>query len=327
MIRKVIARTAALGGLGSYGYYMYINYEDARAKEAKTHVPPFKMMLYRWIPVNAMTRLAGRFAEAEIPSSLRFPVFGLYSKLFGCSMEESLIPLDQFNTFQDFFTRSLRSGSRPVDVQSDLVCPSDGKILAMGSINPPFTRSSSGETMVFPEQIKGVSYALKDLVTPEIFEKFVHRKDPIYYCTIYLAPGDYHRFHSPTEWKQTDAPVPIPGEVLSVAPYMMRWVKQLLCVNVRTILAGSWKYGNFTMIPVGATNVSSIEIEDKLISDPRSRHSRGDPIGMFKMGSTVVLLFNAPPNFQWAPSVGDRVRMGAPLGAVPKTYRFINGIL
>lgn len=319
--RRILGRLAATGGLGSYGYYMYVNYEDARAKEQKTHVPPFRMMMYRWLPVTTMTRLAGSFAETTIPQSLRVPVYGLYAKMFGCNMEESVGGLGDFVNFQEFFTRRVKSDSRPVDSEAALVAPSDGRIMAMGRIDPPFAEAN-GETMLFPEQIKGVSYPLKELVTQEVYDDLSRSKNkPIYYCTIYLAPGDYHRFHSPTEWRQNGKATLVPGEVLSVAPYMMRWVRNLLCLNVRSIISGSWSHGHFSMIPVGATNVSSIQL------DPTKKIlKRGDQVGMFRMGSTVVLLFHGPPNFTWVPSVGDRIKMGQPLGQIPRTYRFINGL-
>lgn len=279
------------------------------------------------MPVNAMTRLAGKIAVVEIPESLRSPIFGLYSWVFGSNLDEAVPSAAKgYINFQSFFTRRLQDGARPVSLGSELVSPADGRILSMGRIEVPLV-IESGQPLVFPEQIKGVSYPLQDLVPKALFERLTKTSRPIHYCTIYLSPGDYHRFHSPASWTQEGAPARIQGEVLSVAPYMMRWVRSLLCLNERAVLGGTWKHGTFAMIPVGATNVRSIDLESKADAS-NARYEKGEPIGTFKLGSTIVLLFHAPESFKWSPeSVGEKIRMGQSLGTVPKSYRFINGLI
>jgi phosphatidylserine decarboxylase len=279
------------------------------------------------MPINAMTKLAGSMAIVKIPESLRSPIFGLYSWVFGCNLAEAEPSTAKgYTTFQSFFTRRLQEGARPVDLGSDLVSPADGCILSMGRIEVPLV-IEAGQPLAFPEQIKGVSYPLQELVPKAVFERLTRTSKPIHYCTIYLSPGDYHRFHSPASWTQDGAPARIHGEVLSVAPYMMRWVRGLLCLNERTVLGGSWKYGAFAMIPVGATNVSSIDLEPKAEAS-NAKYEKGEPVGTFKLGSTVVLLFHAPEGFRWSPeSVGEKIRMGQSLGTVPRSYRFISGLL
>lgn len=283
--------------------------------------------MYRLLPVNAMTRLAGHMASLEIPPALRGPIYGLYSAIFGCRMDEAAAPFDGYSTFNQFFTRELKDGARVVDTSADLVSPADGRVMAVGRIEVPMARDPlDGGALAFPEAIKGVSYPLKQLVTPSVFAKLTASKDrPLHYCTIYLAPGDYHRFHSPANWTKEHEPEHIHGEVLSVAPFMMRWAKRLLCLNERTVLSGNWRYGAMTMIPVGATNVSSIQLTRDVEETRSLNMAKGDLVGMFEMGSTVVLLFHAPPDFQWAPRVGDSIKMGAPLGRVPRQYFLIDG--
>lgn len=307
--RRFTGRLLFGSAAAGYGYYMYANYMDARSMEQRTGVPAAKMTMYRILPVNLMTHLAGKFAALEIPSGLRLPLFGLYAKMFGCNIDEADRPLVEYLTFNEFFARGLKTGSRPID-KSLLVAPSDGKVLAVGTIEPPF--ASQG---VFPEQIKGVSYPLKDLVTDDVYAQLVSSKKPIHYCTIYLAPGDYHRFHSPTDWTQETAPVSVAGQVLSVAPFMMKWVKGLLCLNQRTILSGHWAHGRFTMIPVGATNVSSIVID----KEGPNKRQKGEQVGAFRMGSTVVLIFQAPKDFTWTRQPGETIKMGQALGDLPRS--------
>lgn len=273
-----------------------------------------------------MTKLAGKMAVVEIPEGLRQPVFGLYSWAFGCNLKEAELPSPKaYSTFQSFFTRRLQTGSRPINKSAELVSPADGRILSMGRIEVPLA-TEAGQPLVFPEQIKGVSYPLKDLVPKQVFDRLTKTNKPIHYCTIYLSPGDYHRFHSPASWTQQGEPARIQGELLSVAPYMMRWVRNLVCLNERTVIGGIWRHGAFAMIPVGATNVSSIELEQK-VSSKTASYDKGEPIGTFKLGSTVVLLFHAPETFKWSPeAVGAKIKMGQSLGTVPTTYHFINGL-
>lgn len=304
---------------------MFTNYSDAKKKEEETGCPAHKLTMARVLPINLMTKCAGAFASLTIPEVLRAPVFSLYGLIFGCKMVEAQLPRKSFSTFNEFFTRRLKSDARPVDPNADLVSPADGKLLVAGKIDVPFAMIN-GETAVFPEQIKGVSYPLKQLVSPSVFSALTRTGKPIYYCTIYLSPGDYHRFHSPAAWTQTAEPLPVHGELLSVAPMMMRWVRNLLCLNERTILSGTWKYGAFAFIPVGATNVGSIVLEDRARSD-RTAYKPGDEIGRFEMGSTVVLLFNGPEDFQWQAAVGDRLQVGRPLGSIPRRYFLINGLI
>lgn len=202
----------------------------------------------------------------------------------------------------------------------------------------------------------------------------------VYYCVIYLAPGDYHRYHSPTNWVATLRRHFI-GELFSVAPFFQKTLQGLFVLNERVALLGYWKYGFFSMIPVGATNVGSIvvnfdkdlktntkyesdhyqkiadetspllsldsELETTLASNLSLTSnlslasakkklkknavyeatytnaskllggvplSKGQEVGGFKLGSTVVLVFEAPANFKFDLNVGQKVKMGQSLG-------------
>lgn len=167
-------------------------------------------------------------------------------------------------------------------------------------------------------------------------------KSQMFYCVIYLAPGDYHRFHSPASWV-TQMRRHYVGELFSVAPYFQSRMADLFCLNERVALLGRWRYGFFSMTPVGATNVGSIIInfDSHLRTNSRydleglrSRKSdcyeatyraaspvlhgfplvRGDEIGGFKLGSTIVLIFEAPGHFEFKVREGDHVKMGQALG-------------
>ncbi|EHA57221.1 hypothetical protein MCOR27_003944 [Pyricularia oryzae] len=190
------------------------------------------------------------------------------------------------------------------------------------------------------------------------------RRTKLYYAVIYLAPGDYHRFHSPTNWV-VERRRHFAGELYSVSPYLQRTLPGLFTLNERVVLLGRWRYGFFSYVPVGATNVGSIKINfdrelrtNSLTTDtaadraaeeaarrgePYSGYAeatyenasrvlhghalrRGEEMGGFQLGSTVVLVFEAPAprmeggqvqdGFVWAVEKGQTVKMGQALGRV-----------
>lgn len=186
----------------------------------------------------------------------------------------------------------------------------------------------------------------------------------LYYAVIYLAPGDYHRFHSPTNWV-VERRRHFAGELYSVSPYLQRTLPGLFTLNERVVLIGRWRWGFFSYVPVGATNVGSIKINfdrelrtNSLLTDTAADlaaeeaakrgeayqgfaeatyetaspvlrgHAlrRGEEMGGFQLGSTVVLVFEAPAEkrdeqqkprgWTWAVEKGQVVKMGQALGRV-----------
>jgi phosphatidylserine decarboxylase len=325
--RRIVPKLLGTGIAGTYLYYMWDNYRDAKAKEPATGIPAHTMTAYRLFPVNAMTRLAGWAASLQVPTPLRSPLFGLYAGIFGCNMVESERSFPDFTTFNDFFTRRLKVGARPIDPDADLCSPADGRVTALGRIDVPFVKDSNGHPLIFPEQIKGHTYPMDRLLDEATYRAMIASSSkPLYYCTIYLSPGSYHRFHSAAgQWRLSRDPVRISGEALSVAPWMMRWVSNLFCLNERVILGGTWKHGHLAMIPVGATNVRSIKLEDSITQGKSI--AKAEEVGRFELGSTVVLLFQAPADFRWEAQVGQPIKVGEALGSAPRRYYLINGLI
>ncbi|RPA99957.1 phosphatidylserine decarboxylase [Choiromyces venosus 120613-1] len=173
----------------------------------------------------------------------------------------------------------------------------------------------------------------------------------LYFAVIYLAPGDYHRFHSPTNWLiQTRRH--FPGELYSVSPYLQSRLPGLFTLNERVVLLGKWRYGMFSMTPVGATNVGSIKVhfDRELRTNSLTRDVtggkggrgfaeatyegsskllggypmvKGGEMGGFNLGSTIVLVFEAPAGgkegkegFRFLVKRGQRVKFGEALGVV-----------
>ncbi|KPM43561.1 Phosphatidylserine decarboxylase proenzyme 1, mitochondrial [Neonectria ditissima] len=196
-----------------------------------------------------------------------------------------------------------------------------------------------------------------DMISPD-------KNTSLYYAVIYLAPGDYHRFHSPTNWV-VDRRRHFAGELYSVSPYLQRTLPGLFTLNERVVLLGRWRWGFFSYVPVGATNVGSIKINfdrelrtnslltdtaaDRAAEEASSRgepylgfseatyegaspvlrgHAlrRGEEMGGFQLGSTVVLIFEAPADkrgennkregWTWVVEKGQTVKMGQALGRV-----------
>jgi phosphatidylserine decarboxylase len=186
----------------------------------------------------------------------------------------------------------------------------------------------------------------------------------LYYAVVYLAPGDYHRFHSPTNWV-VERRRHFAGELYSVSPYLQRTLPGLFTLNERVVLLGRWRWGFFAYVPVGATNVGSIKVNfdrelrtnslttdtaaDRAADEAAERgepylgfaeatyegasavlqgHAlrRGDEMGGFQLGSTIVLVFEAPGTktvegeemhgFEWAVEKGQTIKMGQALGRV-----------
>lgn len=188
----------------------------------------------------------------------------------------------------------------------------------------------------------------------------VKEGNKLFFTVVYLAPGDYHRFHSPTNWvvekRRHFMGVFLSslrlglglivvfgiGELYSVSPYMAKRLENLFVLNERVALLGRWRHGFFGMVPVGATNVGSICInfDAALRTNMRGRRPppgtytegiyssasavlSGQPLrpaeemGGFKLGSTIVLVFEAPETFEFKVQAGQKVKVGQALGDVP----------
>eukprot|EP00096_Caligus_rogercresseyi_P015064 TRINITY_DN7521_c0_g1_i1.p1 TRINITY_DN7521_c0_g1~~TRINITY_DN7521_c0_g1_i1.p1 ORF type:complete len:299 (-),score=35.14 TRINITY_DN7521_c0_g1_i1:230-1018(-) len=253
----------------------------------------------------------GKIASAEIPIWAREPIFKAYGNLYNCNFSEAKSELKDFSTFSHFFRRELKEGARPICGESPLVSPCDGKVLHLAK----FSDSNFS--------VKGISFSLQSFLGLETIPK------TLYICTIYLAPGDYHRFHSPADWN-IHSRSHFSGYLLSVNPLLFKFIKNLLCLNERVVYTGNWSYGFFSMTPVGATNVGSINIGfDSELNTNLSAHKigsvckkdfvssqtsqKGELFGEFNLGSTIVLLFEGPSNLKFNIQEGDTVRTGEPI--------------
>ena len=213
------------------------------------------MWLYRSLPWVRISRTFGQLAEAELPRPLVAAAILLYSAVFGCRIAEAA-PASalSYPSLAAFFRRRLGPGRRPLCAGARLVWPSDGSLTCAGRLGAGAGAGAG---------VKGVQYSLATflarpaLAAPE--QLLQGRGTGLYQVVTYLAPGDYHRFHSPASWRCTSV-TRIRGEQLSVAPPVLRCVPRLLQLNTRAVLTGSWRHGYFSLTAVGSTNVGSISI-------------------------------------------------------------------
>ncbi len=223
----------------------------------------------------------------------------------------------RYPSFNVFFTRALKSGVRPMAQEAGaVVSPADGVISEIGYLD-------EGRLL----QAKGRSYELHDLLAGDVdlVEAFVRGS----FLTIYLAPKDYHRVHMPVGGKLQHM-IHVPGSLYSVGPATVNSIPNLFARNERVISIFETEQGPLAVILVGATCVGSIEtLWHGVVTPPTGRvlqHweygqegielQRGDEMGRFNMGSTVILLF-ASGAVRWLDSLkaNDSLKMGCMVGA------------
>jgi phosphatidylserine decarboxylase len=266
------------------------------------------------LPKKALTRLAGAFASAEA-GALTTAAIRWFVNHYGVNMAEAVEPrIEHYKTFNDFFTRALKPGARPV-AAADLICPIDGAISQFGRIE---------RDQIF--QAKGHRYSSTALLAGDA--ELARRFDDGEFVTLYLSPKDYHRIHMPCDGRLRRM-VYVPGDLFSVNPTTARGVPGLFARNERVVCLFDGPRGPFVLVLVGATIVGSMAtVWHGVVNPPRPGIVRrwdyddagialqqGDEMGRFLLGSTVVMLFPKDSlrfNASWAPERG--VCMGEPMG-------------
>ena len=266
------------------------------------------------LPKKLVTQLAGLFASAELGGVTQAAISRFVAH-YGVDMSEAAEPdITRYTSFNDFFTRALRAGARPL-ADADYVCPVDGAISQFGAIE---------RDQIF--QAKGHHYSTCALLAGDtaLAAEFEHGQ----FATIYLSPKDYHRIHMPCAGR-LQRMVYVPGDLFSVNPTTARAVPGLFARNERVVSLFDTARGPFVLVLVGATIVGSMatvwhgvvnpprpgEIKRWNYADKLVELAKGAEMGRFLLGSTVVLLWPKGTlkfNPDWAP--GGAVRMGQAMG-------------
>jgi phosphatidylserine decarboxylase len=269
----------------------------------------------RHLPVHGLSRLAGRLAGLALPGPLQRAEIRLFGRLVGVDFAEVRDPIERFRTLQDFFTRALKPGVRPIDPAPDaVVAPCDGFWGACGEVE-------HGTLL----QLKGRPYSLAALLgDPEQARSF--EGGP--FATFYLSPRDYHRFHMPCDGTPIHARY-LPGRLFPVNAIGLSGVEGLFAENERVVASFALPAGGTLCIAaVGATLVGKVHVafddlttqaggarEERRYRD-LPRFAKGDEWGRFELGSTLVMVASPDALRLDAEAPGQALRLGTRIGSL-----------
>ncbi|MFM6928193.1 MAG: archaetidylserine decarboxylase [Bdellovibrio sp.] len=268
----------------------------------------------RILPKRSLSRFVGKLMHFEGPRWFANLTIKGFASWYNIALDEAEKPYTQYKSIGDFFVRRLKSGIRPIG-SSWAVHPADSQITQAAPID-------SG-TLI---QAKGHTYKLNEFTKdPDCDKKWAGG----FFMTYYLCPTDYHRVHSPVDGHISDVRH-MPGELWPVNEWSTTNVPNLFSINERVLVEIQTDFGPVAAVFVGATNVGYIELAfDKTIVGnqddsmqfkhkhytPEIPVKKGDELGMFRMGSTVVMIY--PPmfrqKFEGEMNLGPSVRVNGSL--------------
>ena len=277
----------------------------------------FKTMLpQHLLPKRLLTELAGAFARRQ-GGALTQTAIRRFIARYGVNMAEAANPDPAgYASFNDFFTRPLKDGARPL-ADAPWICPVDGAISAFGPVK---------KDQVY--QAKGHGYSTRTLVGGDA--GLAAQFDDGHFATLYLSPKDYHRIHMPCAGTLREM-VWVPGSLYSVNPATAKALPGLFAKNERVVCVFDTAHGPFVLVLVGATIVGSMATTwHGVVNPPRHKDvkrwtyenqtiafQQGQEMGRFLLGSTVVMLWPKSPmqfNPDWAPA--RPIRLGEAMATI-----------
>lgn len=281
----------------------------------------FKITMQYAMPKHFLSRMVGKLAAARL-GGLTTWLIKLFIKQYKIDMSEAQYSDPaHYKTFNEFFTRPLKEGVRPLNNESDIIAhPVDGAISQLGAI-------VDGQLI----QAKGHDYSLQALLggSEQDTAPFLGGE----FATIYLAPKDYHRIHMPIDGTLSKM-IYVPGDLFSVNPLTAQNVPNLFARNERVVAIFDTDIGPLAMVLVGATIVASIEtVWAGTVTPPAGKDvfswnypttgdnaitlKKGEEMGRFKLGSTVILAWGANQAEILADQQPETVtRMGTPFAKI-----------
>ncbi|GAK84096.1 phosphatidylserine decarboxylase [Vibrio ponticus] len=276
-----------------------------------------KVRLQYWIPQHGLTRLVGKLASAKA-GGLTTAIIRWFIKQYNVNMDEALhTDPAYFKTFNEFFVRELKEGARPIaDGEHIITHPADACVSQFGPIQ-------DGKLI----QAKGHDYTALELLggDEQLAQEFADGE----FATLYLSPRDYHRVHMPCDGTLRQM-IYVPGDLFSVNPLTAENVPNLFARNERVVCIFDTEFGPMAQVLVGATIVGSIEqVWAGTVTPPRGNTvhrwdypaegdkavvlKKGEEMGRFKLGSTVINLFaKGSIQFDASMQLGEPTVMGTP---------------
>lgn len=244
----------------------------------------------RFLPKNHLSYIMGQIAHIQWPSFLNKLIILGFAKVYHINLDEAELPLEKYSSLGDFFVRKLKSGIRPIG-ETWAVHPADSMITQTAKIR-------DGKLIQAKNKTYTLESFLRDKTTAEKYYEGV-------FITYYLGPTDYHRVHSPVSGEIVRV-VHIPGTLWPVNSWSTENIHEIFSVNERVFVEIKTDRGFVGVMFVGATNVGQIILSfdeeiigNQLLSDASKEKNyvnihikKGDELGMFRMGSTVVVLYS-----------------------------------
>ncbi|KAI5145853.1 phosphatidylserine decarboxylase [Nematocida parisii] len=275
-----------------------------------------KYSIIRTLPLRTYSRVQGWMCKIYLPWPGNVAVLAIFKEVCRISLEDAeRQKLSEYSSVNDLFTRKLKRGIRPI--QKGIISPVDGTIICMGD-----AKDSANY------KIKGAKYKIEDLLGDPSIWRRIDKNNTLKQAVIYLAPHNYHRFHSFTDFTITDV-LHLPSLLFSVGELTMKYFPGLLAKNERVVFSGQYMHGYCAMVAVGSVGVGSISSNIAEFKTNRmsglftttysvfsgSRvYKKGEEIGLFNLGSTVVIVFECPKEGFVADKVEGPVRLGESLG-------------
>lgn len=261
--------------------------------------------LLHLLPRGRITRALGRFTEARIPLPVLRPVLDLYSRAYDVALDEAVVPEGGFRSFNEFFTRQLRPGVHTIDPDpATVVSPADGRLDDSGPV-------SAERRFTVKGQAYDAATLLDDAGAARAYEGG-------HYFIVYLSPRDYHRVHSPVAGRVREVRH-IPGDLFPVNEMGVRTVPGLFARNERVVVHVETELGPAAVVFVGAFVVGKITLTIEAPPRPElggrsavrafegdagPALEKGDELGAFQLGSTVVVLLGPAAHGRWESARG-----------------------
>ncbi|MCB1143546.1 MAG: phosphatidylserine decarboxylase [Leptospiraceae bacterium] len=278
-------------------------------------VKDFYIVILTLLPKNLLSKLFGILTYAKLPRFIMIPILKAFAKIYKINVSEAELNITEYNSLNQFFTRSLKAGARIIDsAENAVVSPVDARITNFGDVNE--------STLI---QAKGIDFSLKELIGSE---KFYPAFENGKFITFYLSPQDYHRIHSPFYGRILGYYYE-PGKLFPVNDMAVVGIKSLFPKNERLITFLQTEYGKVAVVKVGANNVGKIRVtyDNKIVTNSWIRFpkeyeynnvniyiDKGSELGRFEMGSTVILIFERNTIDLSPFQKEDRIHYGSTIG-------------